>query len=57
MTSISSVLDCLVPQGYCSSESLERGTFQLFIIFGIIYNLFTIAITSMLRLLVRELKG
>jgi hypothetical protein len=54
MASISSILECFVPNGHCSSENTEGGTFQLFAIFGFFYSLFALTTTSILKSMLRH---
>jgi hypothetical protein len=42
MASVSSILECIVPNGHCSSENLDGTFFQMFIVLGFFYNLFVL---------------
>ena len=56
MASMSSILECLVPNGHCSSENTEGGTFQICVILGFFYSLFTLITTSMFKSILREFR-
>lgn len=42
MASVGSILECVVPNGHCSSENLDGTFFQMFIVLGFLYNLFAL---------------
>jgi hypothetical protein len=44
-----SILECAIPNGQCSHENLEEGTFQIFMIIGSFYSLVILIIGSILK--------
>ena len=49
MASVSSILECIIPNGQCSFENLEGGTFHSFIIFGCVYNFLILTVDSIFK--------
>jgi hypothetical protein len=53
MASVSSILECVAPNGHCSSENLDGTFFQMFIFLGFFYNLFIMIFKDLMSELIR----
>jgi hypothetical protein len=49
LASVSSILECMVPNGDCSSENLEEATFQIFVFFSCVYSSLILTIESIFK--------
>jgi hypothetical protein len=57
ITSTSLILECVIPNGDCSSENLEMGTHQMFILFNFFYSLLILIMISIVKNLLRTIRS